>query len=262
MGLLEELSSTYIDAVLDTVVSHCVPLVVTVREDERWTAHRSRFLAVRDGSVVIEAPIAGEQSAPHEFVPGERLWLTFRLRRYKYVCDAIVAGFERVRQKEDEPAGALVISRPAGMQRVQRRSSYRAVVPGEDEIWAWFGVGDFSAEERPPSSEWPMWQGALTNLGVGGFEMVSEDAAACGVDVGDRVGVCLVFEAEGKTVTCEAQIRRIRCQGRQAVLGMQFVDLAETRRGRKALEFLCAKVEQYKQAEQEAKAAASGGGSK
>ena len=152
-------------------------------------------------------------------------------------------------QFEDDPSDAvqaITVCWPNRMHRLQRRAFIRADVPAGRVARASFWVG--GRENEPPGADpqRPVWSGRLTNISAGGFQVLS----SAGDDLwdlapGETVGVRLAFEAGSESVYADAQFRRIDKNAEDALLGFQFVGLAQDRRGRRALQYISGKVAEY-----------------
>ena len=71
-----------------------------------------------------------------------------------------------------------------------------------------------------------------------------------GLEAGDAIGVRLIFGTDGDTVYSDATFRHAEIQGDQALLGFQFIGLAQTPEGRVALQLLSSKVAEFQKAAQ------------
>jgi len=139
------------------------------------------------------------------------------------------------------------------MQRLQRRAYIRAEVPANRIVRASFWLGSAEAEPTGPSPERPVWSGRITDLSAGGFRMSVAAETAVGTDLGDIVGVRIVFGADGaETVYTDAQVRHIESQSDRAVIGFQFLGLAESAQGRIVLQMIAAKTTEFQKAEEKA----------
>ena len=93
----------------------------------------------------------------------------------------------------------LVICRPSRMQRLQRRAYIRAEVPPNRIVRASFWLGGRTAEPTGGSPTTPVWSGRVVNLSAGGFQLHTDAAAASDVEIGDAVGVRVVFGMGGQS---------------------------------------------------------------
>jgi c-di-GMP-binding flagellar brake protein YcgR len=201
----------------------------------------------------------GCATEPHEFAPAERIGLSFKLKHYKHVFCATVTGFGNMELPRaatalsdeaisaDTPiiVPALVVCCPTRMQRLQRRAFLRAPVPPNRIVRASFWLGNWQDEPSGANTQTPVWLGAVSNISAGGLQILTDSGAARVLEMGDSVGVRLVFGAGDQTVYADAQFRHIEAAGDKTLIGFQFVGLAQTPQGRHALDLISRKVGEY-----------------
>jgi len=242
MAVLQELSADQIAELIRMAVSRTVPLIITIRTDTSWENFHSRMLAVREPHLLVELPCVGAETVPHEFVPAERVGMSFKLKHHKHIFTATVVGQERITAPDGTVTPTLAVVLPTRMQRLQRRVFMRAEVPTNRIVRASFWAGGCDSEPAGTSPQRPVWSGRVTNISAGGFQLATDPQAAEGMESGDPVGVRLVFGTDGQTIYADAQFRYGQVDQDRALLGFQFIGLTETPAGRVALQMISANV--------------------
>jgi hypothetical protein len=270
MALLQELDLDQINEVLEQASLRQVPVTITVRLENRWANYPSRILEVRDEHILLERPImrpaprdTGESegaiqetfqsSEPHEFVPAEKIGLSFKLKHYKHVFCTTVTGFENVELPFSATAGGdtpivlstLVVCCPMQMQRLQRRAFLRATVPPNRIVRASFWLGGWQDEPAGANRQTPVWLGTVSDISAGGLQILTDANVASAFQMENPVGMRLVFGAGDQTVYADAQFRHVQPAGDKAMIGFQFIGLAQTPQGRHALDLISKKVGEY-----------------
>jgi len=235
MALLQELTQRQMDEAVKAAVSRSVPATITISVEGHWANYHSRMLAVGGGRLLLQAPVPDGSACQHEFVRAERIGVSFKLKHHKHVFVAVVAGQEIFPPGLEQDSPALAVCLPTHMQRLQRRAYIRADVPEGCIIRASFWLGGRLAEPAGTSPDRPVWSGQVTNISAGGFQVRTERDAAENIEVGEAVGVRLVFGAARRTVYADAQFRHSQASEGGALLGFQFVGLMQTPEGRDAL---------------------------
>lgn len=248
MSSLQELSIRQITEAAVAAVGRHIPITISIRVDQNWTTLQSRVLELKDNHLLLEIPPMEIGIPPHEFVPGEKLGFSFKLKHHKHIFTASVAGFAPVTLESGATINTVSICLPTGMQRLQRRAFFRAPVPANRIVRAAFWLGGCEAEPKGTSPLMPVWSGRVTNLSAGGFQLIGPMEATSFLEVGDTAGVRLSFGvSSGETVYADAQFRHLLAQDHQAVMGFQFVGLAYTNKGRDALKIISLKVSEFQQ---------------
>jgi c-di-GMP-binding flagellar brake protein YcgR len=285
MALLQELDLDQINEVLEQASQRQLPVTITVRLENRWANYPSRILAVRDEHILLERPMGdpnlgqtprsrgpqgagdsadampenGQSPEPHEFVPAERIGLAFKLKHYKHVFCVTITGFENAELPPSGPAGgeaqtsydtplvvtALQVCCPTRMQRLQRRAFLRATVPPNRIVRASFWPGGWQDEPTSASAQTPVWLGTVSDISAGGLQILTDANIASALHGENSVGMRLVFGAGDQTVYADAQFRHVEPAGDKALVGFQFVGLAQTPQGRHALDLISRKVGEY-----------------
>jgi c-di-GMP-binding flagellar brake protein YcgR len=248
MPVLQELDGGQITSLLHEATARHVPLAVCACRDGRWLGLRSRFIAPKDNRILIEMPVDEKGACPYEFVPAEKIGISFKLKHHKHTCAATVGGVEQFELSDGTAVPVLSICWPAHMNRLQRRSYLRVDVPANRILRVSFWLGGRSAEPTGGSSEAPVWSGTAANISAGGVHVRCRPEAAAVLDVGDVVGMRLLFGLGGESIHTDAQFRRLEQTGGEVFLGFQFLGLGQTRQGVQALRVLSAKVAELQHA--------------
>jgi hypothetical protein len=217
----------------------------------RWLTFHSRFLAVSDQHIIIERPMPVDGCAPHEFVPAEKIGLSFKLKHHKHVCSATIAG-SQVWHVDGPDGGAdvqtLRLCWPLRMQRLQRRVYMRVDVPSNRIVRVSFWLGGRDAEPVGPRPNSPVWSGTVTNLSAGGLQLRCDAAASDNLESGDTVGMRLLFGLGEETVYADAQFRHVEASGIEPRLGFQFVGLEHSREGQQVIQAIANKLAEFQHA--------------
>ncbi len=239
MSSIQELSNRQINEAVAEAVDRHVPVMVTVQKGRNWQILPARALALRDLHLLLELG-GSRESAPWEFTPAEKVGVSFKLKHHKHIFTATVIGLE-----QGKAGDVLVVCRPSRMQRLQRRAYIRAEVPANRIVRASFWLGGQASEPNGASPTTPVWSGRVVNLSAGGFQLHVDAAAADDVEVGDMVGVRILFGMGEQAVYGDAEIRHIESLGPKAMVGFRFLGLDQTHEGRKALQIIATKVAEY-----------------
>jgi len=252
MATLQELGNRQINQVIRSAVERQVPATATLRSNGGWLNLHSRFLAIRGEHLLIALPAAEGDTGPRVFAPADKINLSFKLKHHKHLFTATVVATEFFADGGQDGMQVLCICWPTRMQRLQRRVFLRVAVPPNRIVRCSFWLGGCEAEPAGTSPDRPVWSGRVTNLSAGGFQMVTTPDPLELLDVGDTVGVRLVFGAGHSAVFADAQFRHGDIQDGHGVLGFQFLGLAQSEGGRQALDVLAAKVSEFQRMEEHA----------
>ena len=239
---MQDLNIRQIDESLRDAVGRHIPLSLSVQTDN-WVNLHSRFLAVRDDKVLVELPVL-DGGVPHEFIPAEKVALSFKLKHHKYISSARVAGMDTWKLDDGTDLTVLSLCFPMQMQRLQRRSFTRVEVPAGRVVRVSFWPGDKDSEPASHSDAVPVWSGRVLDLSAGGFQAVLHEGTS--LAEGQTVGVRLAFGPGETSVYCDAQFRHgCRQQDESWSLGFQFIGLAQTEAGRDVLRVLGRKMNEF-----------------
>ncbi len=231
------------EAVTDAVERH-IPLNLSV-SSEGWANLHSRFLAVRDEHLLVELPSPAPGGNAHEFVPAEKVALSFKLKHHKYLSNTRVAGIEPWTLEDGTETASLALCFPTQMQRLQRRSFTRVAVPEGRVVRVTFWSGEKDVEPSGPSPV-PVWSGRVVDLSAGGFQAILSCDEAPTLCEGDSVGVRIAFGPGEASIYCNAQYRHCRQQeDRRFSAGFQFIGLTQTDEGRDLLRTIGRKMNEF-----------------
>lgn len=237
MSAIQELGNEQINEAVATAVDRRVPVMLTVQRGRNWRTTGAKALALRDLHLLLE--LGGEET-DRQFIPGEKVGVSFKVKHHKHIFTATVVAVER-----GEVGDVLVICRPSRMQRLQRRAYIRAEVPPNRIVRASFWLGGRTAEPTGGSPTTPVWSGRVVNLSAGGFQLHTDAAAASDLEIGDAVGVRVVFGMGGQAVYSDAEVRHAELAGTRAMIAFRFVALDQSHEGRTALQLIASKVAEY-----------------
>jgi len=251
MPTLQELTHVQVEEALRSAVEKQVPAVATIRSGGGWMNLHTRFLACRGPHLLMSMPSAEGDIGPRSFAPADKIGVSFKLKHHKHVFTAVVAASESYLDG-DTVLPALRLCCPTKMQRLQRRAFLRVNVPPNRIVRGSFWLGGREAEPAGTTVECPVWQGRVTNLSAGGFQLLTSPECVSLLEVGDLVGVRLVFGAGQEAVYADAQYRHVEPQDCEALLGFQFLGLPLTPEGRETLDALSARVAEFQRIEEAA----------
>jgi len=248
MAVLQELASDQINELIAQAGERNIPMVITISSHNAWCNLKSRALGIRGSHLLMELPYSQDGVVPHEFVPAERIGVSFKLKHHKHIFAATVVGQQRVAMEDGTELPVLAVVMPTRMQRLQRRAYIRADVPPNRIVRASFWLGGCDSEPAGTSPEHPVYCGVVRNISAGGFQLETEAAYADNIETGETVGIRLVFGASGETIYADGQFRHVEITGNKALMGFQFLGLTETPEGRVVLQVISAKVAEFQRA--------------
>lgn len=244
---MQELDIRQIEESLEAAVDKCIPLTLATDHDG-WKNLHSRFIDIRNDHLLIE-PGTDRQGRPQEFVPAERIALSFKLKHHKYLASARIVGITQYTLDDGTQIPVLALCFPTHMQRVQRRVFSRVDVPAGKIVRVSFWQGNAENEPTGSVADYPVWAGQVKDLSAGGFRAILTDGGDLGIEPGDRVGVRISFGAGTETVYADAQFRHVDDAGNAASaavgLGFQFLGLPHTPKGRETLKLIAQKVTEF-----------------
>ena len=250
---LQELGIRQIREVISEAANRRVPAAMTFRGEGQWIQLHSRIIAADQERILLEIPADGD-GTPYELSPADRVGIAFKLKHHKYICMVTVAGPQTLSLADGSATAALAddtgiqvlaICWPNQMQRIQRRAFFRAQVPRSCLVRVSFWLGGQEAEPDGTTPERPVFTGRVTNISAGGFEARTSDNLPPIIEGGYLVGVRISFGPGGKGLFADARIRHIVPEDDQFVVGLQFVGLEQTDKGKDALRLIGAKVTEF-----------------
>jgi len=248
MAVLQELAADQIAELIEMAGQRSIPMLITVRANNTWVNLHSRALGTRGSHLLLAMPPTEEDVPPHEFVPAERIGVSFKLKHHKHIFAVTVVGQERITFDDGAEWPVLAVVMPTRMQRLQRRAYIRADVPPNRIVRASLWLGGCDCEPAGASPEHPVHFGTVKNISAGGLQLETDSASACDLEAGDLVGMRLVFGTSGETVYADAQFRHREPSGGKTLMGFQFLGLTETPDGRVVLQVISAKVAEFQKA--------------
>ncbi|NBB94270.1 MAG: hypothetical protein GVY16_00835 [Planctomycetes bacterium] len=244
---MQELDIRQINEAIEAAVDKCIPLTLAIDSDG-WKNLHSRFIDADEEHILVEPGISRD-GVPQEFVPAERIALSFKLKHHKYLGSARVVGMRHWTLEDGAKLPALAICYPTHMQRVQRRAFSRVDVPDGKIVRVSFWLGGKDTEPTGSFSEFPVYSAKVTDISAGGFRAIINDADQLEIEPGDRVGVHIVFGPGEESVYADAQFRHCDEDTGPARnrlgLAFQFLGLPHTPEGRDVLKLIAQKVSEF-----------------
>ncbi len=238
MAFLEDLTPEDVKETLARLADGNLPVSLTVRYQSRWVTFETRVIAEKAGVFWVELPKTDHLPTPYEFQPSEQVGMTFSLGHRKYVYSAMVIGKEsyRLDPEAQNPRMALRLDAGDRMQRVERRLHERLNLAGQAANRASFWLGGSGARAADGEIDGPVWSGRVLNLSTGGLLVRASFEAVKYVEVGDILGVHVHFGTGKADATLDGQVRHCDRDGEMALIGIQFIELAEALDGNRAIQ--------------------------
>ncbi|MDY7010903.1 MAG: PilZ domain-containing protein [Planctomycetota bacterium] len=233
MPLIQELDRSQIDMCLSEAVRRQVPVSMTCRIRGVWYNLRSGIIRQSCDKLWLKFPANQADTAEDrpEITEGLMLGLTFKLGHHKHIFNTPIKAVCPIATDSGESLIAVCVPVPSNIQRVQRRAYCRVDVPPNRSVLATFWYGGQNGDKSLK------WEGWVTNISAGGFQVRLPNRSAPNLSIGDVIGVRIKVGQEFKPVSADAQFRQCISDGRGVVmLGFQFVGLNESQRGRETLE--------------------------
>jgi len=234
--------------VIATAIEREVPCVVSGRGKAGWQPYKSKF---RSGPAVVGRLLLApaRRAADHAartFVPGERVGVTFRRGHKKCMFSSIVLGQERVDLGESRAvADCLELQWPDALQELQRRVYYRATPPGR-RVHVRFWSGGVSQRTAVEDDQRAVLSGVLLDLSAGGMRIMTTDVSADAFVEGDAIGCAFAPKPRGQALILDAVFRHLQPEeDGTCSVGIQFVGLETSERGRDTLSHLAGIVTDY-----------------
>lgn len=236
MPLIEELDCEQIHRTLADASSREVPVALSCRIERAWHGARTRIILKGPNEMYLQYPGPDEEPVP-DLPIATSVNLAFKLRHHKHMCNALVEGDTECVRPDGVSVRAMRVSVPKRMYRVQRRAYHRVDVPRNRSVLVKFWEGPPSPTSHQGERECLSWEGWLTNLSAGGFQVRLASGSVPQLEVGDVVRVEISLGQEFRPVEAEAQFRHEICDERGvALLAFRFVGLHESPAGRKTLQ--------------------------
>ena len=259
MPSLQELSNHQINEAIAIAVERQIPVTVSVLDGRNWMAMPARALCIRDMHLLIELSCEQEGGRSHSFSPADKVGISFKLKHHKHIFTSTVAGVQEPPGEFAAKGRVLCLCRPTKMHRIQRRAFSRAEVPPNRIVRASFWIGGKDDEPAGGDAATPVWSGCVKNISAGGFQAHVDQAAASALEIGDVVGVRIVFGVADQAIRADAQVRhiepsgadpkrntsRLGTPGTKAMIGFRFIGLDHTPEGRATMQAIAYKVGEY-----------------
>jgi hypothetical protein len=253
MSAMHELNPSEIAESIVSAADRSTPVVITIRDGNHWINLHSRLVGLGRGQFHLASPAVDRGGAAHRFGQGDIVSVSFKLKHYKYICSTTISGLQHHDWADTVDGEVMSLVMPRAMRRISRRAFERADVPANRIVRASLWHGGREAEPTGPDQSHPVFLGSVTNISAGGFRFRTETDLADLFDVGDVVGVRLVFGTKGQAVFADAQFRHAEWTGAVCEAGFQFVGLGQSRQGRDAMQLISHKVNEFLEIEKQAR---------
>lgn len=236
MSQTNQLTTTGRDnEMLREAASRRVPVVLTCRVADGWSALKSRFLGLdrRNDQLVIEYPAGSDRGTP-EIVSGQSIGVSFRRGHKKCVFGTSVVERCSFPPGKSVNRAALKLQWPESVYQLQRRLYHRAPVPEGITILVELWRGD---SQHRPARDAPVHSGTVLDLSVGGISLTLSPEHSLHWDEDDPV-TCSLLPGPGEpAITLYARLRYQEKTGNSHVrMGLQFVGLDSWPGTREALQ--------------------------
>ncbi|MCD4824272.1 MAG: PilZ domain-containing protein [Phycisphaerae bacterium] len=242
---MQELDIQQIGKAIDEATERFIPLSISI-ESGGWQNLHSRFVAIRDEHILVELP-QGNGHGPHEFVPAEKISLSFKLKHYKYLCDVRLAGITSFRFEDGPEMPVLSLCFPTHMHRLQRRNFTRVGIPPGRIVRASVWPGGRQCEPAGINDDTLVFSGTVKDISAGGFQVIVSLEQVPEWEIGHLVGVRIAFGMGEESLFANAQFRHCDpCRdGMKFSLGFQFIGLGHSEEGRDTLALLGQKIREF-----------------
>jgi len=225
-----------------------MPCVLTRRTEQGWQPSKSHFLASPDtvGRLFVSTDAGTDLHASAPLSQGERVGLTFRRGHKKCMCATIVTDTKTSTTNCDgEDVPCVELQWPEALQELQRRVYHRATPPGR-RVHVRFWAGGVAGRSQAESLERGLFSGVMLDLSAGGISILTVDVAPDTFVIGDTLGCAFCPKPRAETLVLDATFRHLdRLPDGGLALGLQFVGLETSERGRHMLSCLAGIVTEY-----------------
>lgn len=222
--------------------------VLTRRTVQGWQPSKSNFLASPGmvGRLLISAGEGTDLATSDPLVAGERVGLTFRRGHKKCMCATMVTDVNlTVPDPDGKQVPCVELQWPDALQELQRRVYHRAAPPGR-RVHVRFWPGGVAGRTAAESLDRGIGSGVMLDLSAGGISVLTVDIAPDSFTVGDTLGCAFCPKPRAETLVLDATFRHLdRQQDGSFALGLQFVGLETSERGRQMLSCLAGIVTEY-----------------
>jgi len=229
MALIEELTKQQIETYLDETIRREIPVNMSFRVKNRWYNLRTRIIKRDKKRLWLEYPT--DKDRPEKIDVGLALGLAFKLGRHKHIFTATIQNLCNVHTSDTDTLRLICIPIPSRVQRVQRRAFIRVAVPSSRSILVTFWLGGKDANQLV------RWEGWMTNISAGGFQLRMPSRSAPDLTIDDIVGVRIEIGQDYEPILVDARFRNLLHDERGVTLmGFQFLGLNDSQQGRKTLQ--------------------------
>lgn len=238
MPIIQELNERQIQECLGELTQRGVPIIINCQLGDNWITLHSKVLQHGSETIWLDYPLSTEGGVSLEVA--QPISLSFKVKHHKHVFNTIIEAVGTFSVQNGPRVQAIRIATPHCMQRIQRRAYNRVDVPRSRSVLATFWLGGHgNSPQGPAQAALLTWEGWVTNLSAGGFQVRAPRHAVPAMEEGDLSGVKLEIGNEYGLVEADVQLRHQAEDGKGGILlGYQFVGLNETAAGRQTLEIL------------------------
>lgn len=238
MPVIQELNERQIQECLSELTQRSSPIIINCQLSDRWFTLHSKVLQHGPDQMWLDYPLSTECHVSLEVA--QPISLSFKVRHHKHVFNTIIEAVGKFSVQGGPRMEAICIATPHCMQRIQRRAYNRVDVPRSRSVLATFWLGGHgNSPQGPAQAALLTWEGWVTNLSAGGFQVRAPRHAAPAMEEGDLSGVKLEIGPEYGPIAADVQLRHQAEDGKGGILlGYQFVGLNESEEGRHTLEVL------------------------
>lgn len=234
--------------ILVSAIEKEMPCVLTRRSARGWQPCKTHFVAPADGvgRVLISAGEDSDLVGGPALAAGERVGVTFRRGHKKCMCATIVLDARvEVASAAGGSATCVELQWPDALQELQRRVYHRATPPGR-RVHVRFWAGGVAARADVDAGNGKVLGGVMLDLSAGGISILTTDVAPDDFAEGDAVGCAFAPKPRGDTLVLDATFRHLERQADGGMaMGLQFVGLETSERGRQMLSLLAGIVTDY-----------------
>ncbi len=234
------------DEIILQAIEKLTPCVLTRRRQRGWQLSKSRLVGgnAAEGRLLLSAGEGSELADQDDFAAGEQVGVTFRRGHKKCLCATTVIGYT-IMDGGGEQLPCVELVWPDGIQELQRRVYYRAEPPGR-RIHVRFWPGGIAARADAERDGCGVMSGVLLDLSAGGMRIKTTDVAPDAFIEGDPVGCAFSPKPRGETLILDGAFRHYQPDDDGVCsIGVQFVGLEATERGRETLAMLARVVTDF-----------------
>ncbi|MBN2138323.1 MAG: PilZ domain-containing protein [Sedimentisphaerales bacterium] len=238
--------------ILQTAIDHRVPAIMSYLSKGKWHVAKVLVTTAEDDKLSVQTVHSRPRQHPINIKIGQPVGMSFKYDYGKYVFDATVMALEPA--VNADTGGTIVLTMPAQIEVIQRRSYFRVEVPEslKVNVTIWHRK---SRQNTPDGISHQLDGGAdyctgrLVDISAGGAQVAldAESSAQQQFRQGQFIGMRFTPLPYETPLLLNAQIRNAlpRADGDSIFLGLQLVGLEASPEGRKILAKLVGVVERY-----------------